>query len=91
MSKKSLLDQGLIPEYITVEEAKKLELVESAESIKELVDSKTVKSKKLDTGEYVVDTLDLLRVINRSDKLFSKEQKQKRVNYLKDLKAGLTE
>lgn len=91
MSKKNLLDQGLIPEYITVEEAKKLELVESAESIKELVDSKTVKSKKLDTGEYVVDTLDLLRVINRSDKLFSKEQKQKRVNYLKDLKAGLTE
>lgn len=91
MSNKNLLDQGLIPEYITVEEAKKLELVESAESIKELVDSKTVKSKKLDTGEYVVDTLDLLRVINRSDKLFSKEQKQKRVNYLKDLKTGLTE
>ena len=85
------MDQGLIPEYITVEEAKKLELVESAESIKELVDSKTVKSKKLDTGEYVVDTLDLLKVINRSDKLFSMEQKQKRVNYLKDLKAGLTE
>lgn len=91
MSKKNLLDQGLIPEYITVEEAKKLELVESAESIKELVDSKTVKSKKLDTGEYVVDTLDLLRVINRSDKQFSKEQKQRRVNYLKDLKAGIAE
>ena len=87
MDKKELLNKGLIPKYITVEQAENIEMSEAHahDDIKQLVECKTVKSKVLDTGERVIDTLDLLGIIRTSDKLFAKEQKQKRLKYLKQL------
>lgn len=87
MDKKELLNKGLIPKYITTEQAENIEMskAHAHNAIKQLVECKTVKSKMLDTGECVIDTLDLLDIFRTSDKWFAKEQKQKRLKYLKQL------
>lgn len=91
MNKNELLQKGLIPKYITAEQAAELEIGGTVEDINYMVKLKNVKSKQLDTGERVIDTLDILRIIKRSDRWFSQEQRQRRVRYLMRLMKNKSE
>ena len=82
---KELLEKGLIPEYVTVEQMSKIMNSLPVHIVKEQAKSGYYKPKKLDTGEIVVSTLILLESERDSDEQFSKEQKQRRVRYLKRL------
>ena len=85
MYKKELLDKGLVPEFITVEQAAKT-IGRPISSIFTLIENKWVQVQKLNTGVYVVNTLSLLEHEKGFDVHFSKEQKQRRIKYLKILK-----
>ena len=85
MNKNELLQKGLIPKYITAEQAAELEIGGTVEDINYMVKLKNVKSKQLDTGERVIDTLDLLNKFKSQDYWFSQDQRERRVRYLKRL------
>ena len=85
MNKIDLVKKGLIPKYITAEQAAEIQRLRTIDDIKNMIRLKNIKSKKLDTGERVVDTLDLLRDNKRCDCWFSQDQRERRVRYLKRL------
>ena len=85
MNKIDLVKKGLIPKYITAEQAAKIERGGTIEKMQYKIEKKFVKSKKLDTGERVIDTLDLLNKFKSQDYWFSQDQRERRVRYLKRL------
>ena len=92
MNYKELVNNDLIPEYITV-----YQVVKSVDDricpkcVRKAIRENNLDAKKLDNGDYLVNTVSALEYFDYLERRIIKNDRQSRVKYLKDLKAGKTE
>lgn len=89
MNNRVLLSKGLVPETLNlIQAAKVADEITPDDMINILENDDRVKYKKLDTGEYEIDTLSLLDYLDGFHEYYVESQEQERLDYLMDLKQG---
>lgn len=89
MKNNDLIEKGLVPNTLNLKQAAKAaDGISTDLMIQILEEENSIKRKKLDSGEYEIDTLSLLDCLDRIHEKLVNLNEQDRIDYLMDLKQG---
>lgn len=79
------IDKDLVPETVTFEQA--AEMTEICDKcLMNAAIKGMIETKKLDNGDFVINTMSLLNYVNEIDRITMMERRKERLNYLIELK-----
>lgn len=89
MKNADLIEKGLAPKTLNLKQAAKAaDGISTDLMIQMLEEENSIKRKKLDSGDYEIDTLSLLDCLDRNHEKLVNHYEQERIDYLMDLKQG---
>ena len=89
MNYQKLVDNGSLPEFITVDQiVKAVDGAICPNCVRNAIEKNYLDAKKLDNGDYLVNTVSALEYFDYLDHCNFKKDQQSRVIYLMELKVG---